>query len=182
MSRWQSPLLVTLALTACSLAAEPAKDQWLVFRGNPSETGVLPADALSDNLEVLWRFSAKDAIDGAAAIADGVVFIGSEDEHLYAVDLATGAKKWEYKCGPIKAAPAYRDGAVYVGDSNGLFHCVDAKTGKKRWTFPTGAEITSGANFAGDAVLFGSYDETLYCVDNNGKEVWKFKTQGPVNG
>ena len=66
------------------------------------------------------------------AVADGVVFIGSEDEQLYALDLATGATKWVYKCGPVKASPAYHDGAVYVGDSNGLFHCVDAKTGTKR--------------------------------------------------
>ncbi|MGI8526603.1 MAG: PQQ-binding-like beta-propeller repeat protein, partial [Pseudolabrys sp.] len=139
-----SASLIALALAACTLAAESAKDQWLVFRGNPPETGVLPPSALPDKLDVVWKFSTKDAIDGAAAVADGVVFIGSEDEHLYAVDLATGAKKWEYKCGPVKASPAYRDGAVYVGDSNGLFHCVDAKTGAKRWTFSTGAEITSG--------------------------------------
>src|SRR6185437_3853749 len=36
--------------------------------------------------------------------------------------------------------------------------------------------------FAGDLVLFGSYDETLYCLTKDGKEKWKFKTQGPVNG
>ena len=31
-------------------------------------------------------------------------------------------------------------------------------------------------------ILFGSYDETLYCLTKDGKEKWKFKTQGPVNG
>ena len=175
------------ALAACLAvaadpAAEAAKDAWPVFRGNALETGAVPADALPDKLVELWKFSAKDAIDGAPAVADGVVYVGSEDEHLYAVDLATGAKKWEYKAGPIKASPAYRDGAVYVGDSNGMFHCVDAKTGQKRWTFTTGAEITSGANFAGDNILFGSYDETLYCLDKDGNKVWQFKTAGPVNG
>ena len=30
--------------------------------------------------------------------------------------------------------------------------------------------------------LFGSYDETLYCLSADGKEKWRFKTQGPVNG
>ena len=137
MSRWQSCYSHRCcALTACSLAAEPAKDQWLVFRGNAPETGVLPAGALPDKLDELWKFSAKDAIDGPRPSPTASSYIGSEDEHLYAVDLATGAKKWEYKAGPIKASPAYRDGAVYVGDSNGLFHCVDAKTGTEALDLP----------------------------------------------
>ncbi len=185
MSHLKTRLFVGAVLGALGLtaaAAEPARDSWLVFRGNPLETGVLPAGALPDKLDELWKFSAKDAIDGAPAVADGVVYVGSEDEHLYAVNLADGSKKWEYKAGPIKASPAYRAGSVYVGDSNGLFHCVDAANGRKRWTFPTGAEITSGANFSDENILFGSYDETLYCLNPDGKQVWMFKTSGPVNG
>ena len=174
--------VMALSAALAAWAGEPARTNWPVFRGNALETGAVPADALPDQLQELWKFSAKDAIDGAPAVVDGVVYFGSEDERLYAVDLATGAKKWEYKAGSIKASPAYRDGAVYVGDSNGLFHCVDAKSGQKRWTFTTGAEITSGANFAGDNILFGSYDETLYCLDKAGAKVWQFKTSGPVNG
>ncbi len=75
-----------------------------------------------------------------------------------------------------------RGGAVYVGNSDGIFHCVDAAKGEKRWTFESGGEITSGANFAGEFVLFGSYDETMYCLTKDGKKKWEFKTQGPVNG
>src|SRR5439155_9539400 len=61
--------------------------------------------------------------------------------------------------------------------------CVDVKTGKKVWIYETGGEIKSGANFAGDAVLFGSGDEHLYCVSKDGKEVWKFQVAGgPVLG
>jgi outer membrane protein assembly factor BamB len=154
---------------------------WPIFRGNPRQTGVIEA-ALPDKLEVLWTFSTKDGIEGAAAIADGVVYIGALDENLYALDLADGKEKWRYKAGPIKAAPAVQGGSVYVGDCDGLFHCVDAAKGEKRWTYETGAEITSGANFAPDAVLFASHDETLYCLTPAGKLRWKFKTEGPVFG
>ena len=63
-----------------------------------------------------------------------------------------------------------------------MFYCVDAAKGTMRWKFETGGEIASGANFAGDLILFGSYDESLYCLTKDGKEKWKFKTQGPVNG
>jgi outer membrane protein assembly factor BamB len=80
-------------------------------------------------------------------------------------------------------AAAIRDGAVYIGDINGVFHCVDGTTGKVRWKFETGAEITSGANFAGDNVLFGCGDETLYCLSKDGQKRWQFKVAGgPVMG
>jgi outer membrane protein assembly factor BamB len=169
-------------------ADERGKIDWPVFRGNAEQTGVVAA-ALPDKLEVLWKFTTKDSIEGAAAIVDGVVYIGSFDEYLYALDLASGQEKGKYKAGPIKAPPAVRNGMVYVGNADGMFHCVEvAKNekgqliGRKRWTFEAEGEITSGANFAGDLILFGSHDETLYCLTKDGKEKWKFKTQGPVYG
>jgi len=160
-----------------------ASADWPLFRGNPLQTGVATS-GLPEKLEVLWQFKTGDAIEGTAAIVDGVVYIGSLDERLYAIDLATGKQKWKYKAGPIKAAIAARDGAVYVGNLDGVFHCVDAAKGTKRWTYKveSEADIPSGANFVGDSVLFGCGDEHLYCLSNDGKLRWKFKVPGgPVN-
>lgn len=164
----------------CAADARPMRD-WPVFRGNAEQTGVAFA-TLPDKLDVLWKFATKDSVEGAPAIAGGVVYIGSFDEYLYALDLGTGQEKWKYKAGPIKASPAVRAGMVYVGNADGIFHCVVAAKGEKRWTFETDGEITSGANFAGDLMVFGSHDETLYCLTTDGKEKWRFKTQGPVYG
>jgi outer membrane protein assembly factor BamB len=156
--------------------------EWPVFRGNPLQTGVA-SSPLPDKLETCWSFATKDAIEGTAAIAQGTVFIGSLDEHLYAIDLATGREKWKFKAGPIKAPAAYKDGAVYAGNQDGMFYCVDAATGQPRWKYEAGAEITSGANFNGDKILFGSGDENLYCLSSKGQLIWKFKVAGgPVLG
>src|SRR5262249_23188579 len=126
---------------------------------------------------------AKDSIEGAAAIQDGVVYVASMDENVYALDLVTGKAKWTYKAGQVKASPSVNNGCVYVGNIEGMFYCVDAGTGQKRWTFETGAEITSGANFTRDSILFGSGDETLYCLTRDGQPRWKFKVPGgPVLG
>lgn len=154
---------------------------WSIFRGDPQQTGIAQAK-LPDQLEVVWKFPIKDGVDGTAAIVDGTVYVGGFDDHLHAFNLANGTEKWKYKCGPIKAAPSVRDGLVYVGDADGMFHCVEAATGKKRWTFDTQSEITSGANFFGDTVLFGSGDEMLYCL-KDGNVHWKFRVPGgPVMG
>jgi outer membrane protein assembly factor BamB len=160
---------------------EAAKGDWTLFRGNALQTGV-SSEKLPDTLAELWTFQAKDTIEGAPAVKGGVVYLASQDEHLYALDLANGKEKWKYKAAPFKASPSVRDGRVYVGDGDGIFHCVDADSGKKQWTFKTDGEITSSANFSGDLILFGSYDESLYCLAKDGKEKWTFKTSGPVNG
>jgi len=97
--------------------------------------------------------------------------------------LSTGKEKWNYKAAPFKAPVSIRNGFVYMGDSDGIFHCVDAATGKPRWTFKTDSDISSGANFTQDKVLFGSGDENLYCLSLEGKEQWRFKVPGgPVLG
>jgi outer membrane protein assembly factor BamB len=176
-------LAITLAATYMGAFAAPQAERaaWPLFRGNPLQTGVAAAP-LPDKLEILWKFETGDAVEGAAAIADGVVYVGSLDGNLYALDLKTGEKKWSYKAAPIDAPASVHDGLVYIGDSDGFFHCVDA-SGKKKWTFESGADIKTGANFAGDLVLFGSSDEHLYCLDKNGKEKWKFNVAGgPVLG
>jgi len=154
---------------------------WPVFRGNAEQTGVARG-SLPEKLDLLWKFSTQDSIEGAPAIVGSVVYVGSFDEYLYALDLVSGKEKWKYKAGPIRASPAIRKGKVYVGNADGVFHCIDADKGEKCWTYETDGEITSGANFAGDLILFGSHDETLYCLTEEGKEKWKFKTEGPVYG
>jgi outer membrane protein assembly factor BamB len=154
---------------------------WPLFRGNPLQTGVAGSD-LPESLEIRWKFKGKDStedsIEATAAIVNGTVYYGSMDGHLYALSLATGKQKWRYKAAPIKAAPSVHGFAVYVGDTDGIFHCIERATGKKRWTFETAGEISSCANFAGEQPLFGSGDETLYCLTPDGKRQWQFKVPG----
>jgi outer membrane protein assembly factor BamB len=160
-------------------AQKPPTD-WPDFRGNALQTGVADSP-LPEQLEILWRFETKDAIEGTAAIADGLVFVGGQDEHVYAVSLADGNQKWKYKAGsPMKVGAAVNAGAVYIGDEYGKFHCLTAANGEKRWIFDTETEITSAANFDGNRVLFGSGDQLLFCLDKEkgGKPLWTFKVPG----
>jgi outer membrane protein assembly factor BamB len=201
-------VLFLFSLCLCAPAVSLQAD-WLVFRGNALQTGVAPGP-LPDKLEVLWTFNAKKAIEGTAAIAGDTVYVGCEDELLYALNLADGTLKWKYHTGGfvkiheaaaavaapgagwkyqtggfIKIGVSVNGGAVYVGDDDGKFHCVDARTGEKRWIFDTDTEITSAANFDGDKVLFGCGDQMLYCFDKNkgGQPLWTFKVPGgPVMG
>ena len=65
----------------------------------------------------------------------------------------------------------------------GVFHAVDAQTGEPRWTFEAEAEIISSANVAQNRLLFGSYDQFLYCLSaEDGSLVWRLETEGYVHG
>lgn len=161
--------------------AVPATADWPLFRGDPLMTGVGTA-RLPDQLAERWTFKTGDSIEGAPAVAGGVVYVGSFDKHLYALDLATGKEKWKAKLGHIKASPSVKDGRVYVGNLDGKFFCLSAADGKQQWVYETEGEIHSGCNFHGTNVLIGSHDSTLYCLGPDGKKLWDAKTDGPVNG
>ena len=113
-------------------AAEPT-DDWPLFRGDAHATGVARG-TLPDKLDVLWKFAVPGtAFDSTPAIVDGVVYLGDMDGRIYALDLATGEKRWEEKFEDgFLAGPAVKDDALYVGDMAGRFYCLDAKTGKSR--------------------------------------------------
>lgn len=172
-----------IALGLGLLAAVPAlAADWPLFRGNPAMSGTAEIQ-LPDKLEERWTFKTGNAIEGAPAVVNGVVYIASADKHMYAVDLKTGMQKWKTSLGtPIKASPAIRGDRLYIGDADGKFHALALDTGKILWTFETFGEIKSGANFHNDNILFGSLDATLYCLSPEGKKLWEYKTEGEVHG
>ena len=168
--------IVVVALTIHRVAAD-----WPLYRGDALMSGVGRAK-LPEQLDERWVFKTKNAIEGAPAVVNGTVYVGSLDKFLYAIDLATGKDKWSVKLGAFRASPSVRGDRLYIGDIDGRFYCVNIADGKTLWKFECDGEISSGCNFHGDNILFGSHDSTLYCLDANGKKVWDVKTEGPVNG
>lgn len=155
---------------------------WPLFRANPLATGVATS-GLPDKPVLLWKFPTdQGAFESTPVIADGVVYIGSLDGNLYAVNLADGAEKWRFHTElGFAAAAAVRDGFVYIGDTEGRFYCLDAATGRAKWGFEAQAEIDSSANFIGDRVLFGSQDASLYCLNAaSGELVWKYTIEDQI--
>jgi len=179
----------TVALLAAAVAALPAlataagSDDWTMFRGDPQLAGTAAGD-LPPQLEPLWTFQAGTEIESSAAIVGGIVYVGSLDGDLHAVDLESGKPRWKYEAADaIKSSPSVRHGTVYFGDESGLFHAVDAGTGERRWTFQTDGGIVSSANFSGDRVVFGSYDNHLYGLEmKDGSLAWKVETGSYVHG
>ena len=158
-----------------------AQNDWPIFRGDAQLSGV-SASALPEQPELLWTFEARGDIEGSPVIFSNTVYATSLDSQLYALDLHSGKAKWKYTAlAESKASPAVSNGVIYFGDESGALHAVDAATGKRKWLFQTEAGIISSANFYQDRVLFGSYDNHLYCLDTKGKLQWKLETGGYIH-
>jgi outer membrane protein assembly factor BamB len=55
-------------------------------------------------------------------VANGVVYVGSDDGNVYALSASTGAELWSFTTpGPVSSSPAVADGVVYVGYWGGVY-------------------------------------------------------------
>ena len=132
-----------------------------------------------------WVFKTDGAIKGPILLHDGAAFFGSWDQHLYAVDLESGALRWRVPTGArvmSGAALSPEHGLVYMGSHDHKLYALDVASGRIAWTFATGARILSSPTVAGGRVLFGSHDGYLYLLEAaSGALVYKFKARGQVN-
>jgi outer membrane protein assembly factor BamB len=118
----------------------------------------------------------------------GVVYFGSGDSNVYALEAGTGKLKWIFKTGDVvHASPAISDGILFIGGWDSYFYAIDAVTGEQKWRFKTGEDheiynqvgIQSSAAVVDGIVYFGCRDSNFYAVDaRTGQQKWKFNNKG----
>jgi outer membrane protein assembly factor BamB/tetratricopeptide (TPR) repeat protein len=76
--------------------------------------------------EDIWVFGdAREAIHSAPVVAAGVIYVGSDDGRMYAIDAETGKALWSWQTGGrVRSSPAIADGAVFFGSFDGLIYAV----------------------------------------------------------
>ncbi|HET6275614.1 MAG TPA: PQQ-binding-like beta-propeller repeat protein [Candidatus Cybelea sp.] len=129
-----------------------------------------------------------DVFLSSPAIAGGVLYIGSGDHNVYAIDAATGALRWRFTTGNVvHASPAVAGGIVYVGSWDRYFYALDARTGTLKWKFVTGDDrvtynqvgIAGSAAVDNGMVFFGCRDSKFYALDaGTGRLAWKHDEHG----
>jgi len=69
-------------------------------------------------------------------VDSGVVYAGSLDRHVYALDAASGGARWSKAFAakaPIRARPVLVGDVLVVADSDGNVYGLDPATGEERW-------------------------------------------------
>jgi polyvinyl alcohol dehydrogenase (cytochrome) len=131
-------------------APAPVIIQWPFYGADIADTRLAPNGDISsanvNQLQPAWTVTVGGPISGTPVIADGVVYIGSYDGTLDALDLASGSSVWRYDTGAqvqepnlhiplgITGSAAVANGVVYTGDATATVHAIDVATGTARWT------------------------------------------------
>jgi outer membrane protein assembly factor BamB len=128
-----------------------------------------------------------------------VVYVGSFDGNVHAMDRSTGEITWSAPTSTadsdnltaVWGAPVLADGVVYFVDLNGTAYAVNADDGRQLWTQPLDSYATAAPVIFEDSVfiaLAGDQDlnpderqGSLVALETgSGKELWRQTTSAPV--
>jgi eukaryotic-like serine/threonine-protein kinase len=178
-----------------------------MFRGDLSHSGIYAGAGVPKLRGIKWTFHTGGEMISSPAIANRVIYVGSNDGNLYAIDEETGSEKWRFSThARITSSPAVANGLVYCSSYDGSFFAIDAISGVLKWKFRIAGErryaakhlhgslpagetmpdpfdvyLSSPAVWNG-AVYFGSGDGFIYSLDAaTGNLRWKFSTGDVVH-
>jgi outer membrane protein assembly factor BamB len=144
--------------------------------------------ALRPDGTLRWKFQPGPRVHCAAPPAVSVdattIYVGCQDDGLYAVDAATGGKRWEIRAGgDIDSAPAVgSDGTIYVGSDDKKLYAINPGGGV-RWAVITGGAIRSSPAIGADGTVYvGSGDGNLYAIARGGVVSWTFRAADRILG
>jgi len=146
--------------------------------GDRSQRGFIVALRIRDG-RVLWRFPAG-AIESSPLLVKNVLYFGSWDHHLYALDVRTHRLRWRFLADDeLNSSAAYAHGTVYIGSDGGHVYAVDARTGKLRWRASSFSRFGRREYFyatpavAYGRVFIGNTDGTVYAFGaSTGHLLW----------
>ena len=116
----------------------------------------------------LWSFEGFEnhaMVYGSPAISDGLVVVGARDRNVYALDLATGVRRWKFETrGDVDASPQISDGRVYVGSKDKRLYVLDLKSGKKIWEFNAARPIEATVAIGSGVVVLADTAGMVRCL------------------
>jgi PQQ-dependent dehydrogenase (methanol/ethanol family) len=129
--------------------AHSDKNNWLHVNGGYEQTRYYPGSQIStSNVSKLrpafvFQTAVLESMETAPLIIDGVMFLTTSFNHVYAIDAVTGEEFWHYKhnmgpvtvycCGPNNRGVAAYGGMLFMGTLDAKLVALDAKTGKMVW-------------------------------------------------
>lgn len=158
-----------------------------MFRAGPALTGRYDAPAVRSLGGIVFTYKTGQPIRSTPALSGGILYFGSDDGFLHAIDAHTGQQLWRFGTGGmIRSSPAIAAGFVYFTSRDGNLYALSAQRGVLKWKRPIGADLGSENYWdffnsspipVGGRLFIGSGDGHLYCLDAaTGHTIWAFPT------
>lgn len=135
----------------------------------------------SIELNYMWRFACEDEVRSTPVISQGVLYVGSYDHNLYALEVQTGNFIWKFPTDAgISGTPAVYEDRLFIGSQDRVLYCISTY-GQIEWTCPTQGRIHSSPRIFFNHVFFGSDDQRLYAINiQTGRVAWKVDMGAPI--
>jgi outer membrane protein assembly factor BamB len=173
-------------VSSAATSPAPSPSDWSQFhrdnmqRWNPYETMLGVANA--DSLQLKWKNPIglyKSGLASAPAVVNEVVYFGSGDGNVYALNAITGGTLWSFPTGDrVLSSPAVANGVVYIGSFDHDVYALNAGTGAKLWSYTTGGAVEGSSPAVANGVVYiGSDDHNVYALNaSTGAKLWSFTT------
>lgn len=174
-----------LVSSSDGLNAFTLQSTWPQFHYDATNSGYNPYEWMANihNSAKRWTFN-SGSLMFSPTTANGLVYVGSSNGNVYALNAATGLFKWLYSTGDwVVGAPAVAGNVVYAGSKDGTLYALNAFTGALLWSFTTDGPISAPATVKNGVVYFGSEDHSLYALNaSNGTLIWSFASGDKIFG
>jgi hypothetical protein len=99
----------------------------------------------------LWKYPTDGEVLSSPAVANGMVYVGSDDYNLYALNAKTGVLVWSFTTAYDPSSPTVANGLVYVGAAGSMVYALNASSGAQLWNY-----ATDGGMYSAPAVVIRS--------------------------
>ncbi len=161
------------------------------FRGGAGHSAFYCGEPVASLSGVRWRFETEGPVRSSPVVAENVLYFGSADQRLYALDAASGRELWRFAAdGGIGSSPAVAGDLVFFESGDRFVHAVEKRTGAERWRFAIGKDLPFDGGFDyhessplpdRGGLYVGGGDGGIYALDAaSGRLRWRFQTGGRV--
>ena len=151
---------------ATELLAPPRAEDWHTFMHDLGFSGVSPDKSITPPLELLWTFKTGGPLHASPVIANGILYIGSTDGKLYALDAKRWGIRWVFDAGDaIRYSATVLGNRVYFSARNNKVYALDAKTGEKLWEFKSKSWMDAPPIVSDNKVYIGAFPSKIYLLN-----------------
>jgi outer membrane protein assembly factor BamB len=126
------------------------------------------AGSIVPNNQIKWSYPTGGQVRSSPAVVDGIVYFGSDDYNVYAINAATGVKIWNFTTGGnVQPSPAVANGMVYAGSWDGKLYALFANNGTETWNKSLGQNTPVFPTVA-NGIVYATVYNTGYIYAYNG--------------
>jgi outer membrane protein assembly factor BamB len=180
---------IMVAMTGCGGKSGPFNKtdmDWPLFRGDAALSGYT-ATRLPDEPALLWTYKGGERTVSSPVVGKGTAYWCDRRGRILGVDIK-GELTFEYDLATsVEATPMICDSMLYIGRIDGNMTAISLTRKNIVWNYETLGQVSASPNVVDfenrKAVVFGSYDNYLYCVDSgSGAEIDRFESGYYING